>query len=280
MRIKKLKNRVNPKLKNKKFKYEIETAEEDIRLPCLAMFCGARGTGKSYNSIALAKHFEDQKYITRTFLISPTLQSNLMFKNLKTLDDLDCCESTENFELALNQILERVHEDWEEYETEEMYTTIYKKARKGKELTAKEEKVLEENDMREPEVLKKPAHLLIIDDMQGTELYKNGNKNDLLKSIGIRHRHIPLSIFFLLQSWHAMPRALRLNATHFAVFKTGDKKQIYQIWEHFGTLVPFQEFMEMYKAATADPHGFLFIDTVPKKEMYRFRKGYNEIFEK
>ena len=56
----------------------------------------------------------------------------------------------------------------------------------------------------------------------------------------------------------------------------GDKKQLKQIYEHFGNTIEEEAFVGMYKYATAEPHGFLYIDTDPKEEYMRFRKGFNE----
>ena len=72
MRIKKLrKSVVDLELKISKNKYVIDTAPEDPKLPGLFVFCGSRGSGKTYACVAMAKHFEKMGYITRTFLICP-----------------------------------------------------------------------------------------------------------------------------------------------------------------------------------------------------------------
>ena len=94
--------------------------------------------------------------------------------------------------------------------------------------------------------------------------------------MAIKHRHIPLTICFLVQSWVGLPRVVRLNATHFIVYKMGDKKQLKQIYEHFDNTVEEDEFVDMYKYATSKPYGFLYIDTDPKEECMRFRSGFNE----
>ena len=72
----------------------------------------------------------------------------------------------------------------------------------------------------------------------------------------------------------------RLNATHFIIYRTGDIKQLKQIYEHFGTFVTWEKFEEMYKYATSKPHGFLYIDTDPKKDYMRYRSGFDEFLMK
>ena len=56
----------------------------------------------------------------------------------------------------------------------------------------------------------------------------------------------------------------------------GDKKQLKQIYEHFGNTIEEDEFVFIYKYATREPYGFLYTDTDPKEECMRFRKGFNE----
>ena len=58
MRIKKLRKGVDLNLKTSKSKYVIDTTPEDPKLPALFVFCGSRGSGKTYACVALAKHFE------------------------------------------------------------------------------------------------------------------------------------------------------------------------------------------------------------------------------
>jgi len=59
----------------------------------------------------------------------------------------------------------------------------------------------------------------------------------------------------------------------------GDKKQLKQIYEHFGNTVEEGDFVGMYKYATAEPYGFFYIDTDPKEESMQFRKGFNKYIQ-
>ena len=46
-----------------------------------------------------------------------------------------------------------------------------------------------------------------------------------------------------MQSWSGLPTVIRLNATQFSIYKTGDLKKLKQIYENFATYVDFDEFM-------------------------------------
>ena len=58
------KKQVKFKLKNCKSKYVINTAQTDPKLPGLFVFCGSRGSGKTYACVAMCSHFEKKHYIT------------------------------------------------------------------------------------------------------------------------------------------------------------------------------------------------------------------------
>ena len=76
-----------------------------------------------------------------------------------------------------------------------------------------------------------------------------------------------------------LPRVIRLNATHFVIFRTGHLDQLKQIYHNFATYVTQPEFLKVYHYAVDKPHGFLFIDTDPKEESMRFRSGFNEFID-
>ena len=115
----------------------------------------------------------------------------------------------------------------------------------------------------------------MIDDAQGTDMYSHSKKDTLTHMI-IKHRHIPITVALLAQSWMGIPRTIWLNTTQFAIFKTGDKTQLKQIYDTFTNTISYEEFELTYKEAVAQPHGFLFIDTIPKKEYKRVRSSFNE----
>lgn len=159
---------------------------------------------------------------------------------------------------------------------EKIYANVHKKYRRNPSaLTIEEEMIIERRNHESPKPVHKPSHLLIVDDAQGTGLFSNARR-DLLTHMVIKHRHIPITIALLAQSWMGIPRVIRLNTTQFIVYKTGDKTQLKQIYDTFGNTIHFEDFEKMYKYATKEQHGFLFIDTVPKKEYMRFRSSFND----
>ena len=227
----------------------------------------------------MCKRFEEKGYITRTFLLSPTRESNTLFDNLETLSKSDTCDKEEHFDMFLNYVMNEVKSDWSKYETQKRYFKILKKLRERGEafLTLEEQFLIERMANEPPHLIEKPGHMLLVDDCQGTSLFSASRKN-LMTHMVIKHRHIPISIVFMMQMWTHLPRPIRLNTTHFMFYRTHDKKQLQQLYESFGNLVTWERFEEMYKQAISTPHGFLYLDTVPKSERRRFRNGFNEYF--
>ena len=81
--------------------------------------------------------------------------------------------------------------------------------------TLEESYVLESRNNEIPPPLKKPSHMVIVDDCHGTDMYILARR-DLMNHTTIK-----------------------LNATHFIIYKTGDLKQLKQIFENFATYVTF-----------------------------------------
>ena len=172
--------------------------------------------------------------------------------------------------------MREVKKDWAKYEAHLLYQKVYNKnGRDQRPMPLKYAYILESSNPAFPVTPHRPSHVLIMDDCQGTTMYGIG-RTDIMNHVTIKHRHVPLTICFLVQSWTGLPRVIRLNATHFMIYLMGDKKQLKQIYENFANTVEEEEFMELYKYATSKPHGFLYIDTDPKEESKRFRSGFNE----
>jgi hypothetical protein len=58
---------------------------------------------------------EQEGYINRTFLISPTAETNTIFRNLKTLDQEDVCSDPTHFQSALLHVMHEIKESFKQY---------------------------------------------------------------------------------------------------------------------------------------------------------------------
>ena len=183
---------------------------------------------------------------------------------------------TTGFEKALVQIQERVKNDSSKNENY-LYRKAFLNYSQHKRLSNEETAVLIKHNYNPPFGEVKPKrHILIFDHCQGSSVYTQARRG-MLNHLSIKHRHVPLTICFLVQSWVGVPRTIRLNATQYLIFKTSDKTQLDQIYSAFANTVSRDQFEEVYREATgSDPHGFLYIDVVPKEPWMRFRNGFNK----
>jgi hypothetical protein len=198
-----------------------------------------------------------------------------VFQNLKTLKKEDVCVDPKKFEKALCQVEQKIKDDWKKYQDFKDHTQAYKRHCTGQKLTVKHQQLLTQHQGRPPVYPVKPVrHMLILDDCQGSNVYTTARASSL-NHLTIKHRHVPVTICFLVQSWVGCPRTIRLNATHYCLFRTADTTQLDQIYSAFGGTVTREVFDRLYTEATKSSHGFLFIDVTPKEEDHRFREGFD-----
>jgi hypothetical protein len=160
----------------------------------LAIFCGSRGSGKTYLLTKLLKlleekkmYFEGNEIPQRIILICSTAHSdsNRVFKSLKNLDwDNDVIEDYNDS--LLEDKMEELKLDLDHAKEYKLYKSVYKKFKECKdidELKDDEMKLLYKFNFVKFQDLEKPKYPdgfithYIIDDMIGTNIFKNGRKN-------------------------------------------------------------------------------------------------------
>lgn len=275
-------------IRNEPLKYKKlptpHTAESLFRLHTLAAFIGPRGSGKTNAVVLLARRYLDDGSINRIFVISPTYDSNRIFELL----DPDPDDVFKNIHSALqdiNTIIGKVEEMVVEYKENKAYNQIYDKwkrfeAGKGPHLTMVEYNLVEKNNFKPRERLPRPAPLLIIDDMSHSDLYTPSKKNSFI-NLCLRHRHlfqVGLSIFMLVQTYKTgIPKCLRQNIQQFFLWPTHDMSQLESMYEEFANLCTKEDFMDMFKRATSEPHQFMSIDLNASEPLLRFRKCFDKL---
>lgn len=259
----------------------------------VALFVGARGSGKTYLLTKLLKNFEEKKCFKdgeevpqRIVLISPTAHSdsNLIFKSLKNLDwDIDVL--TEYSDEILKEKIEEVKKDLDESKEYKEYEKCYKKFKKQSinKLTDDECQLLYKYNFEKFEDIPEPKYpdgfLLhwIIDDMIGSNIFKNGRS--AFTNLIIRNRHMtPGNIIIATQALMQIPKTIRLNANLIAMFKFANKINVIDdIYPIVSAYVTPEKLMELYEYATAEPHNALVIDGTGSKII--FKKNFNKLLE-
>lgn len=259
----------------------------------VALFVGARGSGKTYLLTKLLKNFEEKKCFKdgqeipqRIILISPTAHSdsNLIFKSLKNLDwDLDVL--TEYSDENLKEKIQEVKKDLDEAKEYKEYEKCYKKFIKQSinKLTDDECEILYKYNFEKFEDIPEPKYpdgfLLhwVIDDMIGSNIFKNGRS--AFTNLVTRNRHVtPGNIIIATQAVMQIPKTIRLNSNLIVLFKFANKKQVIDdIYPVVSAYVTENELMELYEYATAEPHNALVIDGTGSKII--FKKNFDKLLE-
>ena len=258
----------------------------------LSIFCGSRGSGKSYLFTKLLKTLEEKKvYLNdkvvpqRIILISSTAHSdsNKIFKTLKNLDwDNDVIEDYNDDLLFMK--MDELKNDLDHSKDYKLYKEAWKnfiQCKDIEELNDDEIKLLYSYDFIPFKEFPKPKYpdgfLIhwIIDDMLGTNIFKNGRS--AFTNLCIRNRHIiPGNIIIAIQSIMNVPKTIRLNANLLALFKFSDYETILEdVYPLFSAFVKEQQFKELYEYATDKPFNALVIDATHGKPI--FKKNFDKI---
>ena len=251
----------------------------------------SRGRGKTYNICKLIKHYEDNKLIDndgnthplRTIVISPTLDQNQIFKNLKSLDESD---THEKFSDELLQcIVDDIKKNKEETEEYNKYIEAYKKV-----INVKENKLNDyfkkhpeiydilkvhnfedPDEIPQPKYLFSPVNIIVLDDLMATGAFTNKKLSSLTNNL-IKNRHNGISFAILAQSVRSIPKNIRLNCNVFFVGKFASKKVVLEdLYEEVSNILTLEEFEELYDKATEEQYGSLIIDCSHKDK--RFLRG-------
>jgi hypothetical protein len=258
----------------------------------LGIFCGSRGSGKSYLFTKLLKTLEEKKvYLDdklvpqRIILISSTANSdsNLIFKTLKNLDwDNDVIDDYNDDLLIMK--MDELKTDLNHSKDYKLYKEAWKKFIHCKdidELDDDELKLLYSYDFIPFKEFPKPKYpdgfLIhwIIDDMLGTNIFKNGRS--AFTNLCIRNRHIiPGNIIIAIQSIMNVPKTIRLNANLLALFKFADSDTVLEdVYPLFSAFIKENEFKELYEYSTKEPFNALVIDATRGKPI--FKKNFDKV---
>ena len=84
-----------------------------------------------------------------------------------------------------------------------------------------------------------------------------------------------VSLCFLIQSYFSVPKTVRINCTHYILFKTHNKREVQQIAIDHSADIDYKDFIKIYRDRTKEPYNFLTIDTTPPS-IKNFIKNFDE----
>ena len=93
--------------------------------------------------------------------------------------------------------------------------------------------------------------LIIFDDMI-SHVILDEKAQQILKDFFIRCRKLNISICFLMQSYFSVPKDVRLNCTHYILFKLNNKRELENIANNHSDDIAYKDFIKIYRYCTKD----------------------------
>jgi hypothetical protein len=115
-------------------------------------------------------------------------------------------------------------------------------------------------------------NVIVIDDF-----VMEPDKQNKLPNYFVRGRHHGCSIFYLSQTFFAIPRKIRLNSNLFSIFNMLSLTETTRIHREVGSDLDKQEFLKAIRYATKEPYQFFFVDTTQTKKLLKYRKNLDEV---
>lgn len=271
--------------------YNVDTPSEHIKLHTLMLCVAKKGSGKTFFITNLLRMLP----FDRIIVVSPTFHSNKKMMEQLNIDDNDVLDPDDPG--VIQKIYDIVNHERDELEMYREKLKLYEQLQKQlRDATFISDEFLLEffdgNDFARPCHKyggRNPVIGVFIDDAQNSKIM--GSK---LSNLCIKHRHlgafkdgspaIGVSLFIAVQNYlstgHGLPKPIRGNASHLAVWRTGNKKELELLAREQSGEVDEETFYKVYNFVfdeNAKKHDFMFIDLAPKDGHTQFRKNYNEL---
>lgn len=114
-------------------------------------------------------------------------------------------------------------------------------------------------------------NLVIIDDMIMEK------KLTSVENLFVKGRHNSVSVLFLSQSFHAIPKMIRLNCNYVFLRKVESVKDMKLILSNYSLSGTIDDLYKIYKYATEDPMSMLMIDLQTTNDKSKYNKNFEPI---
>jgi hypothetical protein len=214
-------------------------------------------------------------YWTHKYVISPTAKSQrALWEHMGVSEDaVYTATSLADLREAMTALLTQVKADFTAHKGDLAYRAAWTKARRGQPLTAKEERMLDQNDNAPPSgpPTKRPVAIVLVDDFMGLRAIDTHSWTSTV----VRHRHLAggagISIVHLVQTLKSsVSRAIRQCTTLWMLWGTHDHEQLKEISTEVAGHVKRDLFFALFNDATSrSRHDFLGINLgAPKGRVF------------
>ena len=249
-------------------KYRIDLPDGVPRPPILGMYVAKRGQGKSTAAVRLLKYYVDHDpsvfHQDLCFVISPTAESQKHLWNHIGIpeENVFTAATASKVKDIVDNIVNLLKALKEQHDEDEEYLIAYRRLVKNKELTMRQQSILESRDAQpllNPTPWPRPC--LMLDDLSHLKVLDK----PWFVSLCLRHRHlaggVSLSMLIILQSLKGgLSRVVRQNCSLICLFSTHDKDNILDLYRECSHLLGREEFDAVFENATDEFHSFLAVD--------------------
>ena len=122
---------------------------------------------------------------------------------------------------------------------------------------------------------KRKKNVLIVFDDMISHVMSDKKAQQVLKDVFIRCRKLNISLCFLNQSYFSVPKDVRLNCTHYIIFKLNNKRELQNIAINHSADIDYKDFTKIYRKCIEKPYNFLTIDTTQPADK-KFIKNFDD----
>lgn len=238
-----------------------------------SLIIGMTGSGKSFSVVKLLKYIEQygyrldgEKVPNRVILISPTSESNPIFRSLKDLDPKDIHTNySDNLLISILEEIQQIRDEAEKYQKVKRVWKKFMKVRNETQMTAQELIILTQidfdiNNLPVPEYPIPPVVQLVLDDLCGSDAFKSVGRS-ALSHLSVRNRHLGINLYVLSQTMKGVPKTIRQQCRLVFLYRTNSKKIIEDLYELVSAEFTIEQFTTIYDHVTQDKkYCFLTID--------------------
>lgn len=98
---------------------------------------------------------------------------------------------------------------------------------------------------------------------------------DILKDWAVRSRQRNVTMFVAVQGWVELPKLVRNSTTQVCLWRGLNGRDQTGIYKDLNVRLTKDEFIDLYKRVTSQPHGFIFVDSVPIDPALALRIGFD-----
>ena len=111
------------------------------------------------------------------------------------------------------------------------------------------------SDIEDYNKKRKRKVLIVFDDMI-SHVMSDKKAQQILKDLFMRCRKLNISLCFLTQSYFSVPKDVRLNYTHYILFKLNNRRELQKIAIDHSTDIDYKDFIKIYRVCIKEPFNF------------------------